>query len=243
MERAMDIVDKIQKTLAKTREGVVLTPSDFGIPGEQLPSLIVALNRLVASGQLTRLSKGKYYKPKKTVFGTLPPDISERVKDFLVKDGKQIGYITGTNAFAQLGLTTQISSTIQIGTNQYRRPIMRGANRVEFLLQPNAIRKQDIKLYVLLDAIRLIKEIPASTPNESIEVVLANIRDYSEQEQMRLQKLAMAYAPYVRALLGAIYEQLSLPFLPLKQSLNGATNYKIPISDKILPTKSNWRIL
>ena len=239
----MSILTDIQKVLQNTKEGVVLTPADFNVSIEQQPSLIVALNRLVASKELKRLSKGKYYKPKNSVFGVLPPETTEVVKDLLVKDNKIIGYITGTNAFSQLGLTTQISSTILIGTNKYRRPIKRGANRVAFLLQPNAIAKKDINLYILLDAIRLIQSIPAATPTECIEVLIANIKNLSEPEQKRLQKLAMAYAPYVRALLGAMYEQLDLPYQPLKQSLNGTTNYRIPISTTVLPTKSNWRII
>lgn len=239
----MNILSEIQKVLAKTKEGVILTPADFNVSIEKQPSLIVALNRLVASQQLKRLSKGKYYKPKNSVFGILPPETTEVVKDLLVKDNKVIGYITGTNAFSQLGLTTQISSTILIGTNKYRRPLKRGSNRVAFLLQPNEIAKKDIDLYIILDAIRLIKSIPAATPGESIEVLMANIKDLSEPEQKRLQKLAMVYAPYVRALLGAMYEQLDLPYQSLKQSLNGTTNYRIPVSTTILPTKSNWRII
>lgn len=236
-------MNDIHKVLAKTKEGVVVTPADFNVPIGQQPSLIVALNRLVASKELKRLSKGKYYKPKNSVFGMLPPETTEVVKDLLIKDNKVIGYITGTNAFAQLGLTTQISSTILIGTNKYRRPIKRGTNQVAFLLQPNEIAKRDINLFIILDAIRLIQSIPAATPSECIEVLMANIKDLCESEQKRLQKLAMAYAPYVRALLGAMYEQIDLPCQQLKLSLNGTTNYRIPISNNVLPTKSKWRII
>ena len=239
----MNIMNDIHKVLAKTKEGVVVTPADFNVPIGQQPSLIVALNRLVASKELKRLSKGKYYKPKNSVFGMLPPETTEVVKDLLIKDNKVIGYITGTNAFAQLGLTTQISSTILIGTNKYRRPIKRGTNQVAFLLQPNEIAKRDINLFIILDAIRLIQSIPAATPSECIEVLMANIKDLCESEQKRLQKLAMAYAPYVRALLGAMYEQIDLPCQQLKLSLNGTTNYRIPISNNVLPTKSKWRII
>ena len=81
----MNILNDIQKVLAKTKDGVVLTPADFNVPIEQQPSLIVALNRLVASKELKRLSKGKYYKPKNSVFGMLPPETTEVVKDLLVK--------------------------------------------------------------------------------------------------------------------------------------------------------------
>ena len=43
-------------------------------------------------------------------------------------------YITGTAAFASMGLTTQISSSILVGTNKYRRPITRNGVKISFLL-------------------------------------------------------------------------------------------------------------
>lgn len=239
----MNIAEKIKKTLAKTDDGVVLTPSDFDIPISQQPSLIVSLNRLVAKGTLKRLSRGKYYKPKDSIFGVLPPDTYQKVKEFIVKDAQVIGYITGTNAFAKFGLTTQISGEITIGTNTYRRPRSRGMDKISFVLQPNPIREEEIDLYVILDALRFINEIPATTPSEVVEILIKVIRRLPKLQQKRLQELAMPYTPFVRALLGAIYERLSLPIKALKASLNGTTYYKLHIDNDVLPTKSNWRIL
>ena len=239
----MNIAEKIKKTLAKTDDGVVLTPSDFDIPISQQPSLIVSLNRLVAKGTLKRLSRGKYYKPKDSIFGVLPPDTYQKVKEFIVKDGQVIGYITGTNAFAKLGLTTQISGEITIGTNTYRRPRTRGMDKITFVLQPNPIREDEIDLYVILDAMRFINDIPATTPSEAVKILIQVIRRLPKLQQKRLQELAMSYTPFVRALLGAIFERLSFPIKVLRDSLNGTTYYKLHIDEDVLPTKSNWRIL
>lgn len=81
---------------------------------KQQPALNVTLNRLVAEGVLRRLSKGRFYREKVSVFGPLPPSETEVVKDFLAKNGKTVGYITGTQAFAEMGLTTQISSRLLV---------------------------------------------------------------------------------------------------------------------------------
>lgn len=239
----MSVADKVKKILAKTKDGVVLTPSDFDVPISQQPSLLVLLNRLVANGTLKRLSRGKYYKPKDSIFGVLPPDTYQKVKEFIVKDGQVIGYITGTNAFASLGLTTQISGEIMIGTNTYRRPRMQGSDRIAFVLQPNPIREKEIELYVILDALRFIREIPATTSSEAVDVLIKVIRRLPKSQQKHLQELAMLYTPSVRALLGAISERLSLPTKALKNSLNGTTYYRLYIDNDVLPTKSNWRIL
>jgi hypothetical protein len=190
------------------------------------------------------LSKGKYYKPiQSQYFGEIPPDTFELVKDFILKEGKRIGYITGTNAFSRLGLTTQISGTVLIGTNTYRRPLRRGIEKIAFVLQPNPICEEDVDLYVILDALRFIQRIPATTPSEAVAMLLPIIKRLPKQRKNHLQDLALAYTPSVRALLGAMCEQLSIPCKRLKNSLNGTTYYRLHIDDDVLLTKSNWRII
>ena len=68
-------------------------------------SVIKMLNRLVGEGVIAKISKGRFYKPKKSIFGTLKPKPEEIVKDLLEKDGKVIGYMTGYSLFNRLGLT------------------------------------------------------------------------------------------------------------------------------------------
>ena len=48
------------------------------------------------------------------------------VKDLLEEDNRIIGYITGVSVYNKLGLTTQVSNTILIGTNIIRKPKKRG---------------------------------------------------------------------------------------------------------------------
>ena len=239
----MIIAEDLRKKVEQTDPGVVLTPADFGVAKKLQPALIVALNRMVATGELKRFGRGKYYKERTSIFGSVPLETSEIVKDYLMKDNQVIGYITGTNAFARMGLTTQISSTILIGTNTYRHPLERGGNKVAFVLQPNPIREEDIELYVLLDALRYIQRIPATTPTEAVETLIPVIRRMDKKEQERLEALSLGYKPFVRAILGAIYEYLGLPCERLRGSLNGTTNFRIKIGKEVLPTTTNWRIL
>ena len=198
----MVIARLIKEKLSSTPAGVVLTTRDFGVEMRYQPALAKALNRLVLQGELQKIAKGKYYIPKKTIFGNLKPADSELVKDFLEQNGKIVGYITGTAAFASMGLTTQISSSILVGTNKYRRPITRNGVKISFLLQENAITSSNIPLLRIL-----------------------------------------AYTPYVRALLGAIYENMELETETISKTLNGVTSYKLPISDKVLSNKRNWNII
>lgn len=239
----MTLAKQIRDKVLQLKEGTVVTLADFELPMEQQPALNVTLNRLVADGVLRRLSKGRFYREKVSIFGPLPPSEMEVVKDFLTKNGQTVGYITGTRAFAEMGLTTQISSMIVVGTNKYRRAVKRGQYTVSFLLQPNPIKDEEIELYRTLDALRLVKEIPAVTPDEAVTFLMELISWMEEKERKRLVELAQAYTPYVRALLGAMLEQKGLPTYDLKQRLNGVTNYKIPVSERVLPNKKEWRIL
>ena len=214
----MVIARLIKEKLSSTPAGVVLTTRDFGVEMRYQPALAKALNRLVLQGELQKIAKGKYYIPKKTIFGNLKPVDSELVKDFLEQNGKIVGYITGTAAFAAMGLTTQISSSILVGTNKYRR-----------------LR--------ILDALRLIKDIPATSPDDCVTNICKAINALSMEQKRELAELSLAYTPYVRALLGAIYENMELETETISKTLNGVTSYKLPISDKVLSNKRNWNII
>ncbi len=239
----MTLAKQIRDKVLQLKEGTVVTLADFELPMEQQPALNVTINRLVADGVLRRLSKGRFYREKMSMFGPLPPNEMEVVKDFLTKNGQTVGYITGTRAFSEMGLTTQISSMIVVGTNKYRRAVKRGQYTVSFLLQPNPIKDEEIELYRILDALKLVKEIPAVTPDEAVTFLMELISWMEEEERKHLVELAQDYTPYVRALLGAMLEQKELPTYDLKQRLNGVTNYKIPVSERVLPNKKEWRIL
>ena len=239
----MIIARLIKDKLSSIPAGVVLTTRDFDVEMQHQPALAKALSRLVLQGELQKIAKGKYYIPKRTVFGELKPTDSELVKDFLEQDGKIVGYITGTAAFASMGLTTQISSSILIGTNKYRRPITRNGVKVSFLLQGNAITSTNIPLLRILDAMRLIKEIPATSPDECVINIRKSIDALSKSQKQELVELSLAYTPYVRALLGAIFEDMGLDTEIISKTLNGVTNYKLPISDTVLSNKRNWNIV
>ncbi len=239
----MVIATQIREKLSTTPAGVVLTARDFGVEMRHQPALAKALSRLVQQGELHKIAKGKYYIPKKTMFGELKPSDSELVKDFLELNGRVVGYITGTAAFSSMGLTTQISSSVLIGTNKYRRPIMRNGVRVAFLRQENRITPSNIPLLRILDALRLIKRITATSPDDCVVGIRKIIEELSKEQKQKLAELSFAYTPYVRALLGAIFESLGLDAKTISQTMNGLTNFRLPISDNVLPNKKNWNII
>ena len=89
------MTDSIKKTINNFPLGFVFTPSDFPIESGKQASVNRILNNMVASGEIRRLSKGRFYKPQVTLFGELPPDTYQIIKDLIEKNGKVTGYITG----------------------------------------------------------------------------------------------------------------------------------------------------
>lgn len=224
-------------------QGRVFSIGDFSIPQEYQPALVKALSRMVADGKIRKVAKGRYYKPRQTMFGILKLSAMEVVKDLLERNGKPVGYITGTAAFAQMGLTTQITSAITIGTNKYRRPLKRGEYSVSFLVQPNEITEENIPLLRILDALRLLRDIPAVSPDDCVRGICRLIAALPASKRKKLALLAKAYTPYVRALLGAVMESIGSESFNLRDTLNGVTSYKLPVSVQALPTKSAWNIV
>lgn len=238
----MNIASQIRQAITGFPAGYVFTLSDFSVaPGNEL-AVAKLLSRMAASGELQKVSKGKYYKSKQTAFGQLKPPYAELVKDFLEKDGRIIGYLTGNTVFSEMGLTSQIISSLLIGSNKYRNPIRRGDYKVSFLLQENKITEDSIPLLRILDAIKLIRSIPGTPPSDACKTITGLIGNLTGQQAEELESLALAYTSYVRALTGAMLDYLGLPCGRLRASLNGTSRYLLPVSPVILPTTKQWRI-
>ena len=156
----MKTTDYISFIIDRLPKGYVFTYEDFMTDVNNQEAAIKALNRMVASGKIVKLAKGKYYKPETTPFGVLLPDQKQVVKDLLEDNGKILGYLTGYSIYNQLGLTTQVSNTIQIGRNQIRPNFTRERYTISFIKQKNTITRENIPLLQILDAIKYIKKIP-----------------------------------------------------------------------------------
>lgn len=241
----MKVSENIANTIDRLPIDYIFTYSDFDIEVSSKDAVVKALNRMAASGKISKLSKGKFYKPRKTQFGALQPSPYQIAKDFLEQNGELVGYITGYSAYSSLGLTTQIPSALQIGTNKYRRAIKRGMYNISFIVQPNKITQKNIELLRILDAIRFIKEIPATTPDEACSRLISIIGQLPEEKKIAISNLVLKYSPSVQALCGAILEETGVENSIVKKisvSLNSVSEYNMPISESVLPNKKKWRL-
>ena len=238
----MKITDYISYTIDRLPKGYVFTYADFPVEVNQKEAIIKALNRMVAAGKIAKLSKGKYYKPETTPFGTLQPDRSQVVKDLLEENGKKVGYLTGYSIYNSLGLTTQLSNVIQIGKNVVRPAFKRGQYTISFIKQNNNITKDNIPLLQILDAIRYIQKIPDTTISKSSKRLSFILKNLSDTEKSTLVRLALKYPPSSRALLGTFLDTIQADAVsqPLYNSLNPITKYKLPGLKVVFPVADKW---
>ena len=240
----MKTSEYISFTIDRLPKGYVFTYADFTTEVNKKEAVIKALNRMVESGKIAKLSKGKYYKPESTPFGKLQPSQAQIVKDLMENDGKIIGYLTGYSVYNQLGLTTQVSNTIQIGKKEVRTAFKRERFTISFVKQKNTITKENIPLLQLLDVIRYIQKIPDTNPEFSCKRLLAILKDLSEKDKNTMVRLAFKYPPATKALLGALLDELNESTLTesLYKTLNPITKYKLSV-DKVLTKTEKWNII
>lgn len=240
----MKTTEYIKTKIDRLPKGYVFTYNDFLSDLNNKEAVIKALNRMAIAGKIDKLSKGKFYKPENTVFGKLQPSQEQIVKDLLESDGKAIGYLTGYSIFNQLGLTTQISNTIQIAKNDTRPTFNREYYTIAFIKQKNTITKENIPLLQILDVIRYIKKIPDSNTIQVCKRMLSILQTLTIEDKSTLVRLAQKYTPATRALLGALLEELgdSTLTMALKKSLNPITQYKLSDISKAISNAEKWNI-
>ena len=208
-------------------------------------ALAKSLSRLTKEGQIVRLSRGKYYKPQKSVFGTLNPDESQLIRSLTQAGDKTIGYVTGLTAFNALGLTSQVSNTLIIarGSNQPAKDIL--GYKVRFVKRDFKFSGSDVRLLQILDAMTDIKSIPDASVNESLKILISNLQKLEVKELRQMVRLSFKYPPSTRALLGAIVENqfYEIRIVSLYKSLNPLSKYRFGLDPELLPNKLKWNIV
>lgn len=240
----MKTSELIGKKIARFETERVFSLSDLGVTAEDYERARMKLSRLVKEGALKKAGKGRFYKPRKSMFGDLLPNAEELVGDLLVKNGVQVGYLTGYSVWQRMGLTTQVPNIIEIGSNRKRNKLTRAHYTVRFVLQPNKITRANIPMLQLLDALKHIKLIPDTKSEVSFERIMRMVQLLDKRNLHQLLNLAKNYPPSTRALLGAMLEALGYrnESQALKATLNPASIYKIGLSQSTLANFKDWKI-
>jgi Family of unknown function (DUF6088) len=245
MKRVLPYND-IELRLQQLSVGEVFDNSYFNIESNKITTLAKLLSRKVEEGQLARLAKGKYYKPKNTMFGTLAPVMQQVVKGFTQKNGKTVGYITGIKAYQERRLTTQIPTIIDIAIQGKAKPFQKVGNyQFRFVTRNFPFTEDQVPVLQLLDALKDIKRIPDAPVTETIQTIKEIMQQMTIDEVQVMVELAKNYPPFVKALLGAIVQEVhpNIQLMSLFKALNPLSVYKIGVKDNGLRFQKLWKIL
>jgi predicted transcriptional regulator of viral defense system len=239
------ISESISQQVKTIPEDTSFGYAQLRIEPDEFFSAAKALERLQKKGVIKRISRGRFYRPRKTVFGEKRPDESQLLKPYLFNQGKRKAYITGLTLYNQLGLTTQVPSTVQIASRERRNLSRVGSLEIKGVKSYVDVTEQNYQMLGFLDAMKDLKQIPDVDIKAALTLFKNRIKELSEEERQSLVTYALSYPPRVRALLGAILEELSYPLeaTKLKESLNPLTKYALGIDDTLLKSASNWNVL
>jgi Family of unknown function (DUF6088) len=173
---------------------------------DDLPFMAVAqsLSRLTRRGVIERLGKGLYYRPRQTAFGPSRPNTAQ-IRSLAV--GRKGVFPAGTGAANLLGFTTQNSAHIELSTTGLSIPrLIVGKETIIHTRRPESWRELSDTDAALLDFLRNRGVSSELSAEETVGKLLGYFRGSGRVE--RLLKIALSEPPRVRAMLGAIGQQL-----------------------------------
>lgn len=180
-----------------------------------------ALSRLAASGELQRVRKGLYYRPKQTAIGPSLPSASAA----LAQTFHAPLHPAGLNAANALGLSTQNPGRGEFATPAAAGP---GALRdaVVHTRRPHTRHGLSDDHGALLELLRERARSSDLSPQATVARLLAHVRRPADFR--RLAAAALAEPPRVRAMLGALGQQAGAPpaaLRELRESLNPISRF------------------
>ena len=238
MATASDILKRIDKK----EPGALFGYEDLKLDKSEFTAAAKALQRLKNKGIIKSLSRGRFYKPVKSVFGELKPSEEEILKRILYKKGKRIGYITGMGLYNQMGFTTQVSMIYRIAFFDRKISTTISTARIKPARSYIPVTEDNFRSLQILDVIKDFNKI--LDMNKKGGLIL--LRDYIKKtDKTQLIEYSKKYPPRVRAFLGAILENIGYDkkeLSILKNAINplSSFNYGYKI-ETLLPLK-NWNI-
>ena len=231
-----EITDIIRRRIAAAGEHLWRF-EDF----RDLPSTAVAqaLSRLTRQGLLQRLSKGIYYRPKQTTFGTSLPNPAVMQK---LASRRKTLFPFGIAAANLLGFTTQTAGRGEVATSALSLPRkLIGGDTVVHTRRPEAWAILSNTDAAMLDFLRRAGTTSELSDEETLRKTLALLSEKGRYE--RLLKVVDTEPPRVRALLGAIGEELAkkpTALRRLRDSLNPLSRFDFGALHGLRHAK-NWQ--
>jgi Family of unknown function (DUF6088) len=195
-----------------------------------LPFTAVAqtLSRLSRQGAIQRLSKGLYYRPRQTAFGPSRPNMAQ-VRSIAL--AQHTVYPAGLAAANLLGFSTQSPARIELATDGLSLPrLSLGEDALIHIRRPASWRVLSETDAALLDFLRNRGTSSELSPAATVKRLLDHFREPGRFD--RILQVAASEPPRVRAMLGAIGEEIGVSaarLRKLRESLNPLSRFAFGI--------------
>jgi hypothetical protein len=198
-----------------------------------------ALSRLTRQGTLERLSKGIYYCTRETAFGKSRPNPAAIQR---LASRRKTVFPSGIAAANLLGFTTQSTRHSEVATSALSLPRkLIGSDTVIHTRRPEAWANLSEADAALLDFLRHGGRTSELSPEETVHRTLMLLSEKGRFD--RLLKVADSEPPRVRAMLGAMCEQLGKDRATIKHlraSLNPFSRFDFGLLAG-LPQARSWQ--
>ncbi len=189
-----------------------------------------AVSRLYRSGEIERVSKGIYCRPKKTRFGTVLPSDREIVELFTKGS---TGVLVGYGMYNLLGVSTQVSKR-QMAYSSLADEQLKQIGNV-------TIRKCDLEftpeiksMIRIMELLRNYKEIQDVNVAAMLRSTAKLAGEYSEEAFETVQK-SIGYPKWTIAFLREVLNYYNIPN-NLSRRLSALSNYLIPKMEELHET-------
>lgn len=191
------------------------------------------LERLVSQGELVRIAKGVYCKPKNTRFGVVASNEEDIVKHY-AESGRS-GMVVGYRLYNREGLTTQISKTIKVYSNrlQERNKSIRNVSihRVNVEFEPGLVKH--IEAFEILENYRTIEDLDAKRFAEYVKSVAGFYDDTQAVKAIETGR----YKKRTIAFMQAILIHYNVPNT-LARYISATSVFNIPKMEELYATAS-----
>ena len=240
----MSIAAAVNQTIDRIPPGQIFGYDVFPQYQEAPGAVVRAVNRSVESKRLKRVSKGRFYVPRKGVLGDTPLSDEARLRDELYRNGQRCGYVTGPALHNRLGLTTQVPKTITVATNRAAQTKNFGTIRIKLTPRRVPISDSVVPLLEILDVLRDLKQLADAGIGRVLKTLSRSLMDLAPAERKYLQRLALDYYNAgTRAVLGMLLTRNGQEILPtLRSSINPTTRFILGIDSGKWPEGRAWNI-
>lgn len=187
-----------------------------------------SIERMLKNGELERVAKGVYCRPKITKFGKISAS-EENILNYFIGKENPTGVVVGYRLYNKYGITTQISKKVKIYSNilDEERRVIKNVEIKKINISINSRIKKAIEQLEILENHNQIEDID----NKKLGYIYGIIAEEYSDEIFTNVLRKMKYKKRTIAFLESILKSKRVENT-LSQFLNKTSKYKIPAMEE-----------